>query len=101
MPRFLSAKPDARLIPLPWGTPLADWPTDVLVALPRGISRHVVRFVAVDDDVYAAKEVIEAAAFHEYRMLQDSTAWTPPPSNRWPSSRAARPRTASPSIRCS
>ncbi len=71
MPRFLSAKPDARLIPLPWGTPLAQWPIENLVALPRGISRHVVRFIKVGGSVYAAKEVIEAAAFHEYRMLQE------------------------------
>ncbi|MGO4957225.1 DUF4032 domain-containing protein [Luteococcus sp. Sow4_B9] len=71
MPRFLSAKPDARLIPLPWGTPLAEWPTEQLVALPRGISRHVVRFIRVDDQVYAAKEVIEHLAIHEYRMLHD------------------------------
>ena len=71
MPRFLSAKPDARLIPLPWGTPLAHWPADQLVALPRGISRHVVRFIRVDEQVYAAKEVIEHLAIHEYRMLHD------------------------------
>ena len=54
--RFLSAKPDSRLLPLPWSTPLAQWPQERLVALPRGISRHVVRFITVDDDVYAAKE---------------------------------------------
>ena len=71
MPRFLSAKPDARLIPLPWGSPLAHWPADQLVALPRGISRHVVRFIRVDEQVYAAKEVIEHLAIHEYRMLHD------------------------------
>ena len=71
MPRILSAKPDSRLIPLPWQTPLAQWPEDHLVALPRGISRHVVRFIKVGNDVYAAKEVIEAAAVHEYRMLQE------------------------------
>ena len=71
MPRILSAKPDSRLIPLPWDLPLADWPTDHLVALPRGISRHVVRFIKVGSDVYAAKEVIQTAAVHEYRMLQE------------------------------
>lgn len=71
MPRFLSAQPDSRLIPLPWSTPLEEWPTDLLVALPRGISRHVVRFIRVGDDVYAAKEVIEHLAIHEYRLLHD------------------------------
>lgn len=71
MPRFLSAKPDAGLIPLPWNVPLVDWPTEYLVALPRGISRHVVRFIRVGDEVYAAKEVIEHLAIGEYRLLHD------------------------------
>ncbi|MDQ7993266.1 MAG: DUF4032 domain-containing protein [Propionicimonas sp.] len=71
MPRFLSSRPDSRLIPLPWNLPLAEWPTDHLVALPRGISRHVVRFIKVGSSVYAAKEVIEHLAIHEYRLLTD------------------------------
>ncbi|MCW2804734.1 MAG: hypothetical protein JWN06_2951, partial [Propionibacteriaceae bacterium] len=73
MPRFLSAKPDTRLITLPWETPLAEWPEEKLVALPRGISRHVVRFVKAGGDVYAAKEVLEHLALHEYRLLRDLT----------------------------
>ncbi len=71
VPRFLSAQPDARLIPLPWDVPLAEWPADHLVALPRGISRHVVRFIKVGTTICAAKEVIEHSAVHEYRMLQE------------------------------
>ncbi|WP_028709655.1 DUF4032 domain-containing protein [Propionicicella superfundia] len=73
MPRFLSSRPDSRLIPLPWGTPLAEWPTEHLVALPRGLSRHVVRFIRVGESVYAAKEIVEPVALHEYRLLQDLT----------------------------
>ena len=73
MPRFLSAQPDARLITLPWDTPLAEWPAENLVALPRGISRHVVRFVRVGQQVYAVKEVLEHLAVHEYRLLRDLT----------------------------
>lgn len=71
MPRFLAAQPDTRLITLPWPTPLADWPEENLVALPRGISRHIVRFVRVGSGVYAFKEVIEHLAMHEYRLLRD------------------------------
>ena len=71
MPRFLAANPDTRLITLPWATPLEDWPEDNLVALPRGISRHVVRFVRVGHQVYAMKEVLEHLARHEYRLLRD------------------------------
>jgi len=71
MPRFLSTRPDASLIRLPWSTPLAQWPAELQVALPRGLSRHVVRFIAVRDAVYAAKEVGEALADHEYHMLTE------------------------------
>ena len=71
MPRFISSTPDSRLLPLPWDTPLAEWPVDLLVALPRGLSRHVVRFIHVGDSVYAAKEVVEHLANLEYRLLQD------------------------------
>jgi hypothetical protein len=73
MPRFLAAQTDTRLITLPWQTPLEDWPADLLVALPRGISRHVVRFVRVGTEVYALKEVLEHLALHEYRLLRDLT----------------------------
>jgi hypothetical protein len=73
MPRFLAAQPDTRLITLPWDTPLADWPEENLVALPRGISRHVVRFVRVGNEVYAFKEVMEHLAVHEYQLLRDLT----------------------------
>ncbi|PIE21349.1 MAG: lipopolysaccharide kinase [Arachnia propionica] len=71
MPRFLAARTDARLLRLPWDLPLVDWPTSHLVALPRGISRHVVRFIQVGDQVFAAKEILEAAAVHEYRQLAE------------------------------
>lgn len=71
MPRFLSAKPDATLITLPWHLPLEDWPTDHLVALPRGISRHVVRFIQVGDEIMAAKEILEDVALGEYRLLTE------------------------------
>jgi tRNA A-37 threonylcarbamoyl transferase component Bud32 len=73
VPRFLAAQPDTRLITLPWATPLADWPEENFVALPRGISRHVVRFVRVGTEVYAFKEVVEHLARHEYRLLRDLT----------------------------
>jgi hypothetical protein len=50
---------------------LAEWPAAHLVSLPHGISRHVVRFIQVGDEVLAAKEMLEPVATHEYRMLQD------------------------------
>ncbi|HLS04288.1 MAG TPA: DUF4032 domain-containing protein, partial [Actinomycetales bacterium] len=40
-----AAQPDPALFDLPWHIPLVDWPEDIIAALPRGISRHIVRFV--------------------------------------------------------
>lgn len=71
MPRFLAAKPDAALLRLPWHLPLEEWPAEHLVALPRGISRHVVRFIKVGDDIVAAKEILEEVAVNEYRLLSE------------------------------
>ncbi len=34
----------ALLLELPWHLPLEEWPDEYLVPLPRGISRHVVRY---------------------------------------------------------
>jgi hypothetical protein len=61
----------AGLIELPWDMPLAEWPSWYLVALPRGISRHIVRFVRIERQVYAFKEVVESFATREYRLLRD------------------------------
>lgn len=55
---------------LPWGLPLEEWPEDLLANLPRGISRHVVRFVDIQDDIFAVKEISDEVAAHEYEMLQ-------------------------------
>ncbi|MGL4831536.1 MAG: DUF4032 domain-containing protein [Propionibacteriaceae bacterium] len=70
MPRFISAKPDTRLLGLPWDIPLEEWPSDLLIALPRGISRHIVRFISINGGIYAVKEVVDHLARHEYTMLQ-------------------------------
>lgn len=56
---------------LPWSTPLEEWSDDLVVALPRGISRHIVRFVRINHVVYAVKEVEEPFADREYGLLFD------------------------------
>ncbi|MGP4110740.1 DUF4032 domain-containing protein [Streptomyces sp. 4N509B] len=61
----------ATLLDLPWDVPLAAWPEKYLVALPRGISRHVVRFASAGGEVFAVKEVGEWAAVREYGLLRD------------------------------
>ena len=62
-----AAEPD--LLFLPWPEPLEQWPARDTVALPRGISRHTVRFVQVNRTVYAVKEIEESLARHEYDLL--------------------------------
>ena len=62
---------DPTLLDLPWDVPLEQWPAETLVALPRGLSRHVVRFVRLSGRVYAVKEVGEQLAVREYRLLRD------------------------------
>ncbi len=56
---------------LPWATPLEKWPDDLVVALPRGISRHIVRFVRIEGVVYAIKEIDESFATRDYGLLFD------------------------------
>ncbi|MFC7549750.1 DUF4032 domain-containing protein [Plantactinospora sp. GCM10030261] len=68
--RITSALIDPALLDLPWSTPLEEWPADHLVALPQGISRHIVRFVRLGDTVYAVKETGERVAEREYGLLR-------------------------------
>ena len=69
--KITAATIDPALLDLPWETALEDWPTDVLAALPRGLSRHIVRFVNLSERVIAVKEIGETVAHHEYELLRD------------------------------
>ena len=62
--------PDAGLLDLPWHLPLEDWPDEQLAALPRGISRHVVRFARLSGQVIAIKEIDEKLARREFQTLR-------------------------------
>ena len=66
-----AARADPALFDLPWSLPLEDWPADRLAALPRGISRHTVRFVRVSNRVLAIKEIKVDLARREYAMLRN------------------------------
>ncbi len=62
----------ASLLGLPWHQPLEEWDPELLLTVPqRGISRHVVRFVASQGRVFALKEISENLARHEYALLGD------------------------------
>jgi hypothetical protein len=65
-----AARPDPALLDLPWAIPLEEWPSDNLAALPRGISRHVVRFVRMSGRVIAVKEIKDELARREYGLLR-------------------------------
>jgi hypothetical protein len=69
--RAFDADHPSALLDLEWHLPLEQWSDESLVALPRGISRHVVRFARAGDEVVAIKEVSEWAAVREYGLLRD------------------------------
>jgi hypothetical protein len=69
--KFLTATAEPALLDLPWQLALEDWPEEKIAALPKGISRHTVRFVKLDDHVIAIKETLFDLAKREYEMLRD------------------------------
>jgi Domain of unknown function (DUF4032)/Lipopolysaccharide kinase (Kdo/WaaP) family len=69
--RIVATSPHPGLLTLPWHLPLEQWEGDFVVPLPRGISRHIVRFIRLGESIYAVKETRESFAFGEYRLLRD------------------------------
>lgn len=65
-----SAMPDPALLDLPWNLPLELWPDETIAALPKGISRHLVRFVHLGGYVLAIKETSAELAKREYELLR-------------------------------
>jgi hypothetical protein len=65
-----SAVPDPALLDLPWDLPLELWPDETIAALPKGISRHLVRFVHLEGFIVAVKETTAELARREYDMLR-------------------------------
>ena len=73
MPSSLSitaATAEPALLDLPWHLPLEDWPSENIAALPKGLSRHTVRFAHLGDHVIAIKETLFDLAKREYEMLR-------------------------------
>jgi hypothetical protein len=65
-----AATVDPALLDLPWSSPLEVWPDENIAALPKGISRHLVRFVHLSGYVVAIKETSGELARKEYEMLR-------------------------------
>jgi Domain of unknown function (DUF4032)/Lipopolysaccharide kinase (Kdo/WaaP) family len=63
---------------LPWEEPLAEWESERLVEVVRGIHRHVVRFVEYETRdgpaLYALKELPAELARREWRLLRSLAA---------------------------
>ena len=71
-PRLRLRSAVAALLDLPWEVRLSDWPADALTfrELPVGPSRHLVRFLVVDDKTYALKELPLEVGAREFRVLR-------------------------------
>ena len=67
---IISATVDPALLDLPWQLPLDEWPTENIASLPKGISRHLVRFAHLSGHVVAIKETTDEMAKREYAMLR-------------------------------
>ena len=66
-----AATVDPALLDLPWELPLEAWPSDTIASLPKGISRHLVRFANLSGYVVAVKETTAEMARGEYDMLRN------------------------------
>jgi hypothetical protein len=68
--RLTTLGTNAELLDLPFELPLEQWPEDLIVHVPRGISRHIVRFVGLDGEVFAVKEANDRYVLREHAVLQ-------------------------------
>ena len=66
-----AATVDPALLDLPWHLPLEQWPDENIAALPKGLSRHTVRFAHLSGYVIAIKETLADLAKREYEMLRN------------------------------
>ncbi len=60
-----------ELLDLPFDQPLADWDDPRIVRVPRGISRHVVRFIRAHNQIFAIKEATDRFVLREHRLLRE------------------------------
>jgi hypothetical protein len=59
-----------ELLELPFGIPLEEWTDPRIVQVPRGISRHVVRFVRLGSEIFALKEATDRYVSREHALLR-------------------------------
>ena len=61
---------NTEVLTLPFDLPLAEWQDERIVYVPRGISRHVVRFVEAGGEVFAVKEATDRFVLREHTLLR-------------------------------
>jgi hypothetical protein len=61
---------NTEVLSLPFERPLAEWSDERIVYVPRGISRHIVRFVDVGGEVFAIKEATDRFVLREHNLLR-------------------------------
>lgn len=64
---------DPALLDLLWDVPFEEWPPNLLVALPRGIPRHIVHFVNPPGRMSTIKGVGLTVVHHKYDCLYGLT----------------------------
>lgn len=70
MPEIKTRAGYPDFIDLPWERSLTTWDPERFVELPKGISRHEVRFHDRGDVLFAIKELPERAARNDYDVLR-------------------------------
>jgi hypothetical protein len=61
---------NTELFTLPLDLPLENWSDPRIVHVPRGISRHIVRFVDVGGEIFAIKEATDRFVLREHGLLR-------------------------------
>jgi hypothetical protein len=59
---------------LPWETSVVEWSVPQLLELPKGISRHEVRFLSYPEQIYVVKELQTRPARNDYSVLRSLEA---------------------------
>ncbi len=75
-PEFRLRAPTPGLVGLPWDRPLSEWvvPDVPLRDIAVGMSRHLVKFVDADDQLWAVKDMPPRVAVKEYDVLRQLEA---------------------------
>ena len=71
MPELTVRPGHPNFLDLPWDVSLDDWDDHRIVLLPKGISRHTVKFLSYEAGIYVIKELSERAARQDYDILRE------------------------------